>query len=187
VINWFAGGHPVKANGIGSRQRRVSGNQYDQFGIDYTYQNGMHLNLMCYQISDCSKNVSEFVQGTEGASNCVNRITDLSGETVWEYQYQEELKPWEITYALPALKQEHVDLVTCIRQGIPRGEAEDNAVSTLTAIMGRIAAYTGQEVTWEEMMTSDLRLGPSVYAMGPSDLIHAPIPVPGTEQTKGIR
>ena len=58
-------------------------------------------------------------------------------------------------------------------------EAERTAVSTLTAIMGRTSAYTGQKVTWEEMMTSTERLGPSVYELGPVDM-EFPVPVPGT-------
>ena len=75
--------------------------------------------------------------------------------------------------------QEHIDLVTAIRENKPYQEAEDTAISTLAAIMGRISAYTGKETTWEEMMGSDLKLGPETVALGPSD-IEPVIPVPGT-------
>jgi hypothetical protein len=75
--------------------------------------------------------------------------------------------------------QEHIHLVTAIRTNTPVVEAERTAVSTLTAIMGRTAAYTGQKVTWEEMMTSTERLGPTEYVMGPVDM-EFPVPVPGT-------
>jgi SpoVK/Ycf46/Vps4 family AAA+-type ATPase len=76
--------------------------------------------------------------------------------------------------------QEHIDLVTAIRTNKPVVEAERTAVSTLTAIMGRTAAYTGQKVTWEDMMNSTDRLGPSKYEMGPVDM-EFPVPIPGTQ------
>jgi hypothetical protein len=60
-------------------------------------------------------------------------------------------------------------------------EAERTAIATMTAIMGRISAYTGREVTWDEMMESSLKLGPDEVTLGPSDLVPAVIPVPGTD------
>jgi myo-inositol 2-dehydrogenase/D-chiro-inositol 1-dehydrogenase len=80
---------------------------------------------------------------------------------------------------MSAYDQEHIDLVTAIRTNQTINEAENTAKSTLTAIMARISAYTGQEVTWEQVMESKMRLGPTEYALGPSD-IKAEIPVPGT-------
>jgi hypothetical protein len=76
--------------------------------------------------------------------------------------------------------QEHIDFVTCIRQNTPVVEAEGCAVSTLTGIMGRISAYTGKQVTWEEMMTSPLELKPKEYALGPQDMASYVVPVPGS-------
>jgi hypothetical protein len=75
--------------------------------------------------------------------------------------------------------QEHIDLVTAIRENKPYTEAEETAISTMAAIMGRISAYTGVETTWEEMMGSNLTLGPKEYELGPVD-IEKGIPVPGT-------
>jgi hypothetical protein len=75
--------------------------------------------------------------------------------------------------------QEHVDLVTAIRTYKHIVEAETTAISTLVAIMGRISAYTGKEVTYEEMMGSDLEIGPKDYAMATVDVKAEP-PVPGT-------
>jgi hypothetical protein len=74
--------------------------------------------------------------------------------------------------------QEHIDLVTAIRTGNPLNEAESIAVSTMAGIMGRISAYTGKKVTWDEVMNSDLRLGPKVFDMGPVDVPKI-VPVPG--------
>ena len=59
-------------------------------------------------------------------------------------------------------------------------EAENTAISTMVAVMGRTSAYTGREVTWEEMMNSDMKLGPDPLEFGPSDLVRGVVPVPGT-------
>ena len=74
--------------------------------------------------------------------------------------------------------QEHIDLVTAIRTAKPINEAENTAISTMVAIMGRISAYTGKETTYEEMMNSDLKLGPKVFAFGPVD-IDKTVPIAG--------
>jgi hypothetical protein len=102
----------------------------------------------------------------------------------WEYEYpvlDETKDSGEPRRGLKVgpYQQEHIDLVTAIRTNTPINEAENTAISTLTAIMGRISAYTGREVTWKEMETSDLRLGPAEYALGPVD-IETVVPVPGT-------
>ena len=80
--------------------------------------------------------------------------------------------------------QEHIDLINAIRTSKPINEAENTAVSTLTAIMGRVAAYTGKAVTWDEMMNSDLKLGPKVFAFGPVD-VPKTVPVPGEAEVPG--
>lgn len=180
VINWYTGMHPVKALGFGSRLRRPTGDQFDNFSIDFVYENGIHVHSMCRQISGCTNNVSEFVIGTKGRSNCSNTIYDLKGEEIWRYPgylLDEEGNPTN-RLAVGPYFQEHIDLVTAIRTGEQINEAENTAISTLTAIMGRTSAYTGKEVTWEEMMNSDLKIGPESVEMGPSDY-RAVIPVPG--------
>ncbi|MBS3771436.1 MAG: oxidoreductase, partial [Bacteroidales bacterium] len=96
----------------------------------------------------------------------------------WTYEKSEDVNS-------PYL-QEHIHLVTAIRRDEPVNEAELTAKSTLTSIMGRIAAYTGKEVTWDDMMKSSLQLGPeggpeSVTSLGPSKLVNSEVPVPGTE------
>jgi myo-inositol 2-dehydrogenase / D-chiro-inositol 1-dehydrogenase len=179
VINWFTGNHPTKAVGFGGRARRQTGDQYDFFSVDFVYENGMHMHSMCRQINDCANNVSELITGTKGRTNCSNWIQDLQGNKTWEFGYplDEQGQPSHRAMISP-YDQEIIDLVAAIRNNTPLNEAEACAVSTLTAIMGRISAYTGKEVTWEEMMNSPLRLGPTELVMGPSD-IQAIIPVPG--------
>ncbi|HSN50573.1 MAG TPA: Gfo/Idh/MocA family oxidoreductase, partial [Bacteroidales bacterium] len=171
VMNWFTGTHPVKAVGFGSRLRRVTGDQYDNFSVDYTFENGIHFHSMCRQINGCVNNVSERIQGSKGSTNCSNTIMDLAGTEVWKYQYplDKDGKPTNNVSVDPYV-QEHIDLVTAIRTAQPFNELENTAISTLVAIMGRISAYTGKETSWDEMMNSDLKLGPQVFAFGPVDM-----------------
>jgi len=179
VINWFTGSHPVSAVGMGSRQRRVTGDQFDNFSVDFVYENGIHLHSMCRQIDGCANNVSERIQGTKGFTNCYDTIYDMQGTEIWKYEYplDDEGKPSSRDMMDPYV-QEHIDMVTSIRTGKPFNELENTAVSTLTAIMGRISAYTGKETTWDEMMNSDLKLGPKVFEFGPVD-IPKEVPIPG--------
>ncbi|HRR57414.1 MAG TPA: hypothetical protein P5057_10650, partial [Acidobacteriota bacterium] len=94
---------------------------------------------------------------------------------VWKYeppQQEEDNSPYV---------QEHIDLVTAIRLEQPINEAATTAHSTLAAIMARESAYTGLEVTWDELMQSDMRLGPTTYEFGPVD-IEKRVPVPGIQK-----
>ncbi|MFC1499744.1 Gfo/Idh/MocA family protein [Candidatus Zixiibacteriota bacterium] len=179
VAHWFMGAHPVKAVGFGSRHRRPSGDQFDNFSIDYVFEDGRHVHSMCRQISGCANNVSEFLMGTEGYTNGIDKIWDLKGNLVWEYPYETDEEGNRINNPRPYF-QEHIDLVTSIRQNRAFNEAENTAISTMVAVMGRTSAYTGKEVTWEEMMNSDMKLGPDPLEFGPSDLVRGVVPVPGT-------
>ncbi len=180
VINWFTELHPVKAVAFGARQRRVTGDQYDMFSVDFEYENGMHVHSMCRQINGCANNVSEYLRGTEGYTNARNKIYHQDGSVKWEYNYpkDEQGDPTGQVKISP-YDQEHIDLVTAIRTNRPYVEAETAAVSTLAAIMGRISAYTGKEISWEEAMNSNLRLGPEMYTMGNVNL-ETDYPVPGS-------
>jgi predicted dehydrogenase len=179
VANWFFGTHPVKAVGMGSRLRRVTGDQYDNFSIDYVFENGMHIHSMCRQINGCANNVSERLQGSKGSTNCQNTITGLDGAELWKYDYPLDAdgKPTNRVSVDPYV-QEHIDLVTAIRTGKVFNELEATAISTMVGIMGRISAYTGKETTYEEMMNSDLKLGPAVFAFGPVE-IPKEVPIAG--------
>ncbi len=179
VINWFTGLHPLKAVAFGARERRVTGNQYDFFSVDFTYENDMHVHSMCRQVNDCVNNVSERVQGSNGYSNCRNTIYNADGSVKWKYDYGKDENGEDRKYVkVSPYDQEHIDLVTAIRENKPYVEAENTAISTLGAIMGRISAYTGREVTWEEMMQSDFQIVPKEYKLSDVD-IDKSIPVPG--------
>jgi predicted dehydrogenase len=175
AILWFTGMNPAKVVGSGGRVQRVTGDQYDFFNLQYTYPHGEILASMCRQMDGCDDDISEYVVGTKGYTNCNNTIYDLKGKVVWKYQ-EAGLEPGKVRFTSYDL--EHVDFVTAIRTNQPLNEAEHLAHATLAAIMGRTAAYTGKEVKWDEMMDSNERLGPTEYAMGPVP-IKVEIPVPG--------
>lgn len=179
VVNWFTGKFPVSAVSFGARHRRPTGDQYDMFSTDFVYDDQAHMHSMCRQINECSNNVSEHVQGTKGYSNCRNTIYDMDGNVMWEYAYPTN-ESGEATskVKISPYDQEHIDMVTAIRTGKPINEAEANANSTLTGIMGRISAYTGKEVTWDEMAQSDLKLGPDEIKFGAVKKVFT-VPVPG--------
>ncbi|WP_430815417.1 Gfo/Idh/MocA family protein [Carboxylicivirga sp. RSCT41] len=178
LMNWFIGSPPLKATGFGSRHRRTTGDQYDNFSVDYIYPNNVHVHSMCRQINGCSTNVSDYLRGTHGYTNCENTIFDQQDQVRWKYPLNEKQSNDRWYFFWRAFVQEHVDLVSAIRTKQPINEARQIAESTLTAIMGRISAYTGKEVTWDEMMNSEIKLGPKHFVMGDVN-IDKTIPVPG--------
>jgi len=179
LMNWFTGSHPVKATGFGSRQRRVTGDQYDNFSVDFVFENGMHFHSMCRQINGCANNVSDRIQGTKGSTDCTGSIIDLAGNETWKYEYppDKDGNPGNSVSVEPHL-QEQINFVTAIRTGNVINTIEETAISTLVAIMGRVSAYTGKEVTYEEMMNSDMKLGPESLVFGPVN-IPKEVPIPG--------
>jgi predicted dehydrogenase len=152
VIQWVMKANPVNCVAVGGRQTYIEeeyGVIYDHFGVDYEYPNGVHVMSMCRHWPNSKDNVSEAVVGTKGKSNCSNLI-ELYGGDKWK----------AAGGGKNAYVQEHTDLVASIRAGEPLNEAEQVANSTLVAIMGREAAYTGQQLKWDEFLNSDLRLMP---------------------------
>jgi len=181
VMNWYLGKIPVKAMGWGGRQRRVTGDQYDFFSVEYIYDNGMHTHCAARQITGCSNLTEQFIVGTKGFANAKGTLYNLKGEEIWKYPYPEEGskdETWKIT---DPYVQEHINLITAIRTGKTVSDAEAQINSTLITIMGRMSAYTGKDVTWDEVMNSDMSLGPKTYAFGPVPGIPETPPVIGAE------
>ncbi len=180
VVNWFFEKRPVKALGFGGRHRRPTGDQYDFFSVDFTFDDERHMHSMCRQINGCTNNVSEIIFGTEGYTNAQNRIWDYDGNLIWEYQYPvgDDGQPTG-SVAVSPYDQTHINLVTAIRTGDYINETQNVAEACMNAVMGRVSAYTGREVTWDEMMNSSMRLGPETMEMGSVDIPAEP-PVPGS-------
>ena len=178
VFTWFSGLRPESCVGNGSRHRRPTGDQYDNFNVDFVMENGIHVHSMCRQINGTANNVSEFIQGTKGSwSSRGHVIRDLEGNEIWRYDdaAAREKYTQHDPYTL-----EHVDLISSIRQNRGLEQATETAISNMMAIMGREAAYTGREITWDAMRASTQNLMPeNVTLTGPMDMT-VRIPVPGT-------
>jgi predicted dehydrogenase len=168
VMNWAFGGPPVKAMGMGGRQVRTGaeyGNVYDHFAVEFEYAGGARVLSTCRQMDGTSGRVGERLVGTKG-------VADPGGAIWGENAYRFE------GHVPDPYVQEHADLIAAVRAGEPLNEARRVAESTLTAVMGRMSAYTGREVSWTWVMNaSKLRLGPADYAFG--DLPLEPVAMPG--------
>ncbi len=181
VFLWMSGLKVAKATGFGGRARRVTGDQYDYFSVDFEMENGVHLHSMCRQMDGCSNSVGEIIYGTKGSWNSFNHeIKDLEGNVIWKYDREADEAKFKQhnPYVL-----EHVDWVNHIRKGTAHDEATECAVSSLAAVMGRESAYTGNTVTWDEMSQSDLDyLAGIPLEMGKVDMSGFTVPVPGKPQ-----
>ncbi len=151
--------YPVKAIGMGGRQVLTGpeyGNIYDHFSVVYEYADGARLISKCRQQPNCKNDMSAHALGTQGRAEFGERKKGLrikSKDGPWHY----EGPPTNIYQA------EHDALFSSIRNGKPINNGEYMARSTLLAIMGRMAAYTGQEVTWEMALSSREKLSPDRY------------------------
>ena len=181
VMNWYLGKNPVKAMAWGGRQRRVTGDQYDFFSVEYIYDNGMHTHCAARQVTGCSNLTEQFIVGTKGFANAKGMLYNLKGEEIWKYPVPEEGSTDETWKVTDPYVQEHINLVTGIRTGNTVNDAEAQVNSTLITIMGRMSAYTGKDVTWDEVLNSDLYLGPKTYEFGPVPGIPETPPVIGAE------
>jgi predicted dehydrogenase len=178
VANWIMNGPPEKADGAGGRTPGnpsrpsgppdVVGNIYDNFSIDFTYPNDVHMYSSCRHIPQCQANVSEHLAGTKG--RCDVGAFNINGKRiVTRQQDRASADPYV---------QEHTDLIGHIRGDKPVNELKQVAESTLTAIMGRTAAYTGRPVTWKQMLDSKLDTFPADLTWDTP--LHAdPVPPPG--------
>lgn len=170
VANWALQAHPLRAVGMGGRQQRTGkefGHIYDHFAIDYEYPNGVHVLSMARQIPGCENNVSEQVVGTKGewTSNGYRFSANP------RLRIRDRLNPYV---------QEHIDLIASIRDGKPLNELRTVAESTLTAIMGRMSAYTGKAVDWDTALNSKLDIMPKELVFGPLPV--PPVAIPGVTE-----
>jgi predicted dehydrogenase len=153
IGNWIMGDHPVKCWGMGARQQLEgkSGEIWDNFAVEYEYPGGVRMYSYCGQIKRDWSSVSEAVQGTKGTANPAQSIQPKGG-TMWRYREK----------AIDPYVQEHMDLINAIVKGTELNEAKQVTDSTLTAIMGREAAYSGGLVEWDTILNSDFRYGPEM-------------------------
>ncbi len=167
VCNWVMGKHPVKAISLAGRQVRTGelyGHIYDHFATEFEYENGAKMISMCRQIDGTASRVSEHIVGTKGTSNA---CTYIRGDNNWRYD-GERPNPYVV---------EHKRLFDSILKNEGFNEGVQVAESTMTAILGRMAGYTGQEITWEQAVNSQENLFPEKLEMTAMEI--PPVAMPG--------
>lgn len=183
VMNWHMGSYPVKALGYGSTAHHASGNKFDQFSVLYEYEDGKKAHCATRQINDCDNSKTQHITGTKGYADAAGSLYNHQGELIWEYPYPDDDETESTWRVNNPYVQEHIELVTAIRTGTYINDSEAQINSTRVAIMGRMAAYTGKDITWEEVVNSDLRLGPDTYELGPVNSIVEKPPIVGASSS----
>ncbi|MFD2921385.1 Gfo/Idh/MocA family protein [Terrimonas rubra] len=181
VINWFKGGYPVKAQGMGGRQVRTDkkyGEIYDHHYVEFHYADGSIMNSQCRHIPRTMSKVDELIIGTKGKIyGDAAVIKDNKGNTIFAFDKKGENNPYQA---------EHDELFAAIAKGEYKfADAEHGAKSTLTGIIGRMATYSGQVIDFEKALTSGLDIMPKEYSFTaappvlPNDDGSYPIAMPG--------
>jgi predicted dehydrogenase len=158
VCNWIKGAHPIRAQGMGGRQVRNAkrhGQIFDHHFVEFEYADGSRMFSQCRQIPGCWPAISEHVLGSKGSAdlNAGRNLYAIKGASPWRFPAKTKTKD--------AYQQEHDDLFEAIRKDQPYNEAEHSAHSTMTAILGRMATYTGQQIEWEDAFNSKTDLVPN--------------------------
>jgi len=154
VFNWFKGAFPVSAQGMGGRQVRTGkeyGEIYDHHYVEYMYADGTVLNSQCRHIKGCWSKVSETLIGTKGKADfdTGGMITDLKGGEIYRHRGKNDPNPYQV---------EHDELFASIRNGGHINDIHFGAMSTMTAILGRYATYSGVEVKMDDALASTVQL-----------------------------
>jgi predicted dehydrogenase len=181
VVNWFKESYPIKAQGVGGRQVRKGkehGEIFDHHYVEYIYPDGSVLNSQCRHMPGTMSRVDELLIGTKGKIACGDaNIVDLKGKVLFQFSQKTEDDPYQT---------EHDELFAAIAAGEYKfADAENGAKSTMTAILGRMATYTGQIVEWDKALNSGLNLQPQSYDFNapppvlPNGDGYYPVPVPG--------
>jgi predicted dehydrogenase len=156
---WAMGNvYPVKAVGMGGRQVRTDpkfGHIFDHHAVVYEWASGVKLFSFCRQMAGCANDVTDHVMGTKGTAAVM--ANSIKGETNWKYS-----GPGGEMYQV-----EHNELFASIRAGKPINDGDWMAKSSLMGIMGRMATYTGQVITWDAALNSKEDLSPPAYEFGP--------------------
>ena len=173
VHHWVYQGLPERALATGGRQQRVDpsfGHIYDHFSVDFEYPSGAHMMAKCRQMENTERLTANRFVGTKGVADLNpdgSVITTHDGEVIYQKE-KGKVNPY-VT--------EHADLIASIRENEPLHEAKQIAESTMMAILGRESAYTGKDLTMEELRSSQLDLMPESFAFG--EMPVPPVPVPG--------
>ncbi len=156
VINWLKQGYPVRAEGMGGCEVRKGpdyGEIFDHHAVEFEYEDGSRLASYCRHIHGCWNSVSEHAVGTKGS--CDISAHTIRGTKQWRYRKQGARDPYQA---------EHDALFAAIRNDKPINDAENGAKSTMTAILGRMATYSGKMIEWQDALNSNINLIPDKLA-----------------------
>jgi len=180
VSNWVKGAFPVSAYGMGGRRMRTgpdTGEIFDHHFIEYDYADGSKMFSQCRHWKGVKNSVTESFQGTNGTAPKPGVLKTPSGYSLMKYNARKDPNPYQV---------EHDVLFEAIANGAYKfADAEHGAKSTLTAILGRMATYSGQVVSWDEAMNSDVDLMPERLSWDalpkvlPDEQGNYPIAIPG--------
>ncbi len=157
VANWFIGEYPVTAQGMGGRQVRTGkdhGEIFDHHFVEFTYPSGAVISSQCRHMPETMSRVAETFQGSKGTIETYGDntfIKGLDGSDIFTHRGKDDPNPYQV---------EHIKLFESIRNKGVISDAENGAKSTMSAIIGRMATYSGKVIKWEEAMKSNIDLAP---------------------------
>lgn len=158
VMNWIKQGHPIRAYGMGGAQKpRTSddGEIFDHHAVEFEYADGTRMFSQCRHILGCWDSVAEHAVGTAGTADMADGGSFIiKGKESWQARGK----------GINAWQEEHYPFWDAIRNNKPYNELEYGAHSTMTAIMGRMATYSGKVIDWERALNSEVNLGPDQYS-----------------------
>jgi len=165
---------PISVTSLGGRQQRVEpeyGHIYDHFAVSYLYPNGARGFVFCRQQQGCDNDNSDQIIGADGTCdiNGFKPLHRITGKNSWKYE-----GPKNAMY-----ETEHAEMFASIRKGEPINKAGQLAHSTMLAIMGRMSAYTGKTITWDEACNSQEVLAPTEPLTWDMKLPVPPVAMPG--------
>jgi predicted dehydrogenase len=181
VFTWFSHLMPISVVSVGSRIRRTTGNIYDNFGVDFIYENNVRVSCQARQISDCANDVSDTIYGELGWWTSKDMaIRDWDGNIVWQYDRAADTAQYQ---QMNMYVLEHMDLVNRIRSGVvDTPQAETAVVSSLACSMARESAYSGKEILYSDFLASPLSYLPETLELAnvPDFATRYAVPLPGS-------
>jgi predicted dehydrogenase len=155
IVNWVKGSHPVRAQALGGRCSLGGpehGDIFDHFFIEYEYPDGTKLNSQIRHITGTWNKGGANFQGSKGTASLQGGIKDLKNNQIWKLK--DKFDPYQL---------EHEQFFSAIRNNTPLNDVEWGAMSTMTTILGRMAAHSGKMIEWDEAIKSDLTLLPQEF------------------------
>jgi hypothetical protein len=193
ICCWAKNALPISAQGMGGRAARTEPDQMlDHYSVEYTFADGAHLYAQGRHINKCWDIFSDFAHGTHGSAVIMESLAAAKPRIYKAHILRREHEVWRYSGPEPDSYQvEHDLLFDAIRNDKPYNETERCAKSSMTSIMGRMACDSGQMITFDEALASNVELAPGLEKItsldGPAPVLpdakgHYPIAMPGQTQ-----